>query len=130
MSRTRGCCVQSDKITDSSSGQHRPTDLQKWHTIKNTAHTENQKSKLPESRLTRKVVTVSGVASKTENEPQNQVARHPESQSASPIHLNHISSATFTADHTSDTEVLARRLIGTCAQMEIITFEWIGNDLL
>ena len=109
------------QITDSSSGQHRPTDLQKWYTEKNTAHTQRIRSRSSSVETHEKDVTVSGVASKTENEPQNQVARHPESQSASHIHLNHIPSDTLIADHSSGTEVLARRLIGTCAQMEIIT---------
>ena len=65
------------QFTDSSSGQHRPTDLQKWHTEKNTAHTQRIRSRGSSVETHEKGVTVSGVASNRKNEPQNNVARSP-----------------------------------------------------
>ena len=52
--------------------------------------------------------------------PHSKSARHPESQSASQNHPDHTFLTICAADHSSGTEVLARGLIGTCAQMMII----------
>ena len=62
--------------------------------------------------------------------PQTKSARHPESQSASQNCQDHTFPVTLIPDRSSGTEVLARRLIGTCAQMETIIIGYhVEGDL-
>ena len=97
-----------------------PTDLQKWQTKKADGNTLTDG--IPEfpQTIVRKELQTSGVTSNNPTAPQNKSARHPESQSASQNCQNHTFSVTQIPDRSSGTEVLARRLIGTCAQMIII----------
>ena len=55
------------------------------------------------------------VTSKNNNEPQSDVARHPEIPSQHWRRPDPFLSNTFDPSHSSSTDVLARRLIGTCA---------------
>ena len=74
---------------------------------------------LPQTRV-RKDLQLSGVTSNNPTAPWTKSARHPESQSASLNYQNHTFPVTLISDRSYGTEVLARRLIGTCAQMETI----------
>ena len=96
-----------------------PTDLQKWQTLRQTATQSDGIPELPHTEV-RKELQTSGVTSNNPTAPQSKSARHPESQSASQNCQNHTFSVTSIPDRSSGTEVLARRLIGTCAQMETI----------
>ena len=119
MSSTRVSLRIVDKVHRFQWQPHCPTDLQKWQTFRQTAtHTDG----IPEfpQTIIRKELQTSGVTSNNPTASQNKSARHPKSQSTTQNCQNHTFPVTQIPDRSSDTEVLARRLIGTCAQMIII----------
>ena len=62
----------------------------------------------------------SGLASKTTDAPQTDVARHPAIPISIVITQIHSFLIILFSDHRSGTEVLARGLIGACAQIKIM----------
>ena len=119
MSSTRVLLRSVDKVHRFQWQPNCPTDLQKCQTLGRTETHSDGIPELPQTRV-RKELQTSGVTSNNPTAPQNKSARHPESQSASQKCQNHTFSVTTIPDRSSGTEVLARRLIGTCAQMIII----------
>ena len=119
MSQTRVCCVQQTIATDSSGSLTVPLIYRSGKRSGRRQH--NQTGYQSSLTRTRKELQTSGVTSNNPTAPQNKSARHPESQSASQNCLNHTFSTAAISDRSFGTEVLARRLIGTCAQMIIIT---------
>ena len=120
MSQTRVLLRTTDKSHGFQRQPNCPTDLQKWQTFGQTATHSDGIPEFPQT-IVRKELQTSGVTSNNPTAPQNKSARHPESQSASQNCQNHTFSVTPIPDRSSGTEVLTRRLIGTCAQMETIT---------
>ena len=96
---------------------HRSTEVANDQADRNTP---GRDTRAPSDKRIRKVLQISGVMSNNATAPQTKSARHPESQSASQNCQNHTFSVASISDRSSGTEVLARRLIGTCAQMETI----------
>ena len=96
---------------------HRSTEVANDQADRNTP---GRDTRAPSDKKIRKVLQISGVTSNTATAPQIKSARHPEFQSASQNCQNHTFPITLIPDRSSGTEVLTRRFIGTCAQMETI----------
>ena len=117
------------KFTDSSGSQTVPPIYRSGRRLGRRQHNQTGYQQLPQTEV-RKELQTSGVTSNNPTAPQNKSARHPESQSASQNCQNHTFSVTPISDRSSGTEVLARRLIGTCAQMETIIRVWRWISIL
>ena len=108
---------QSAQIPVAAKLSHRSTEVANAWADGNTLRRD---TRAPSDKSQKGLTTLSGVTSNNPTAPRIKSARHPESQSASLNCQNHTFPVTLISDRSSGTEVLARRLIGTCAQMETI----------
>ena len=92
-----------------------PTDQRRWQ---NTSRIDTQRgTKVPRRKYSNQCMLQTGLASKTIHEPQSNVARHPGIPVSITNHPDPLLFIPLLSNYRSGTEVLARGLIGTCAQI-------------
>ena len=98
---------------------HNPTQIRK--VMKQESRVQTQRSNAAETRVTNQCITITGERARNNTKPQTKYARSQRYPvSIVTIYRSWYFSVTLTIHHSSGTEVLARRLIGTCTQMSLI----------